>query len=121
MTGFFWRIFLEEGPPATTPDPGFLEDDPPVTAPDRVLRPVSYFLTKVGTIVPTFVWVSSVATEEVLQVDSKWPSLPIYPTYDQYVHRLMVMSERETFQVLTRSAMKEFLHDDKFMVLDDKQ
>ena len=33
----------------------------------------------------------------------------------------MVMSERETFHVLTRSVMKEFLHDVKCMVLDDKQ
>ena len=48
---------------------------------------------------------SSVASEEVLQVESKWPFLPIYPTYDHYVQRFMAMPQREGFHVLTRSAM----------------
>ena len=33
----------------------------------------------------------------------------------------MVIPEREGFHVLTRSVMKELLHDDKCMFLDDKQ
>jgi hypothetical protein len=37
------------------------------------------------------------ACEEVLDVESKWPYLPITPTYDQYVQRWVVMSEREGF------------------------
>ena len=45
----------------------------------------------------------SVSSEEVCQVESKWPFLPINPTYDQYVHLLVVMVERETFHVLTRT------------------
>jgi hypothetical protein len=61
-----------------------------------------------------------VASEEVLEVESKCPFLPINPTYDQYVHRLVSMSECEVFHVLTRSVMKELLHDDKCMVLHDK-
>ena len=61
------------------------------------------------------------ASEEVLQVESKWPFLPITPTYDQYVQRWVTMSEREGFHVLTRSVMKELFHTDKWMVLHDKR
>ena len=61
-----------------------------------------------------------VACEEVLDVESKWPYLPITPTYDQYVQRWVVMSEREGFHLKTRSAMKQLLEDAKWMVLNDK-
>ncbi len=63
---------------------------------------------------------SSVGSDDVLQVESKWPYLPITPTYDQYVQRWVVMSEREGFHVKTRSVMKELLEDAKWMVLQDK-
>jgi hypothetical protein len=45
----------------------------------------------------------------VLQVESKWPYLPITPTYDQYVQRWVTMPEREGFHLKTRSAMKQLL------------
>jgi hypothetical protein len=35
------------------------------------------------------------ASEEVLDVDSKWPYLPITPTYDEYVQRYVVMPQTE--------------------------
>jgi hypothetical protein len=51
--------------------------------------------------------------EEVLDVDIKWPYLPITPTYDEYVQRYVVMpqTERDGFHVKTRSAMKDLLED----------
>ena len=58
--------------------------------------------------------------EEVLNVESKWPYLPITPTYDQYVQRWVVMPEREGFHLKTRCAMKQLLEDAKWMVLNDK-
>ena len=58
--------------------------------------------------------------EEVLDVENKWPYLPITPTYDQYVQRWVVMPEREGFHLKTRSAMKELLEDAKWMVLNDQ-
>ncbi len=61
------------------------------------------------------------ACEEVLDVESKWPYLPITPTYDQYVHRWVVMSDREGFHLKTRSTMKELLEDVKWKVLSDKR
>jgi hypothetical protein len=60
------------------------------------------------------------ACEEVLDVESKWPYLPITPTYDQYVQRWVVMPEREGFHRKTRSAMKQLLEDAKWKVLSDK-
>jgi hypothetical protein len=60
------------------------------------------------------------ACEEVLDVESKWSYLPITPTYDEYVQRWVVMSEREGFHVKTRSSMKELLEDAKRIVLTDK-
>ena len=60
------------------------------------------------------------ACEEVLDVESKWPYLPITPTYDQYVQRWVVMPEREGFHLKTRSAMKQLLEDAKWKVLSDK-
>ena len=60
------------------------------------------------------------ACEEVLDVESKWPYLPITPTYDQYVQRWVVMPEREGFHLKTRSAMKQLLEDAKCKVLLDK-
>ena len=63
----------------------------------------------------------SVVNEEVLQVERKWPFLPITPTYDQYVYRWVVMSEREGFHVITHSVMKELFHTDESMVLHDKR
>ena len=62
---------------------------------------------------------ASVSSEEVFQVESKWPFLPIYPTYDQYVLRFMVMPQREGFHVLTRSVMKELRDHSKWFVLHD--
>jgi hypothetical protein len=56
----------------------------------------------------------------VLQVESKWPYLPITPTYDQYVQQWVVMPEREGFHLKTRSAMKQLFEDAKWMVLQDK-
>ena len=63
------------------------------------------------------------ACEEVLDVESKWPYLPITPTYDEYVQRWVVMPEpdRDGFHVKTRSAMKELLEDVKRGVLADKR
>jgi hypothetical protein len=55
--------------------------------------------------------------EEVLDVESKWPYLPITPTYDQYVQRWVVMPEREGFHLKTRSVMKQLLEDAKCKVL----
>ena len=55
-----------------------------------------------------------------MDVENKWPYLPITPTYDQYVQRWVVMTEREGFHLKTRSVMKEFLEDAKWMVLNDK-
>ena len=61
----------------------------------------------------------SPSSEEVLQVESKWPFLPIYPTHDQYVLRFMVMPQREGFHVLTRSVMKELRDHSKWFLLHD--
>jgi hypothetical protein len=55
--------------------------------------------------------------EEVLDVENKWSYLPITPTYDQYVQRWVVMSEREGFHLKTRSDMKQFLEDAKQALL----
>ena len=60
------------------------------------------------------------AYKEVLDVESKWPYLPLTPTYDQYVQRWVVMPEREGFHLKTRSAMKQLLEDAKWKVLSDK-
>jgi hypothetical protein len=57
---------------------------------------------------------------EVLDVENKWPYLPITPTYDQYVQRWVVMPEREGFHLKTRSVMKQLFEDVKWMVLQDK-
>jgi hypothetical protein len=59
-------------------------------------------------------------SEEVLDVEIKWSYLPITPTYDQYVHRWVVMTESEGFHLKTRSPMKQLLEDDKWKVLSDK-
>ena len=59
-------------------------------------------------------------SEEVLDVESKWPYLPITPTYDQYVQRWVVMPESEGFHLKTRSPMKQLLEDPKWKVLTDK-
>ena len=61
--------------------------------------------------------------EEVLDVESKWPYLPITPTYDEYVQQYLVMPQPECdgFHVKTRSAMKELLEDVKRGVLADKR
>ena len=59
--------------------------------------------------------------EEVLNVESKWPYLPITPTYDQYVQRWVVILEREGFHLKTRSVMKQLLEETKWMVLSDKR
>jgi hypothetical protein len=56
-----------------------------------------------------------------MDVESKWSYLPITPTYDQYVHRWVVMSESEGFHLKTRSTMKELLEDAKWKVLSDKR
>jgi len=63
------------------------------------------------------------ACEEVLDVESKWPYLPITPTYDEYVQQYLVMPqpERDGFHVKTRSAMKELLEDIKRGVRADKR
>ena len=58
--------------------------------------------------------------EEVLDVESKWPYLPITPTHDEYVQRWVVMPEHEGFHLKTRSVMKELLEDAKWMVLTDQ-
>jgi len=60
-------------------------------------------------------------SEEVLDVENKWTYLPITPTYDEYVHRWVVMPERDGFHVKTRSVMKELLEDVKRKVLVDKR
>ncbi len=60
-------------------------------------------------------------SDDVLEVESKWPYLPITPTCDQYVHRWVVMSEREGFHLKTRSVMKQLFEDVKWMVLQDKR
>jgi hypothetical protein len=62
----------------------------------------------------------SVGSDDVLQVESKCPYLPITPTYDQYVHQWVTMTEREGFHLKTRSAMKQLFEDGKWMVLQDK-
>ena len=51
----------------------------------------------------------SVGSDDVLQVENKWPFLPITPTYDDYVQQSMAFPfpQREEFHVLTRSDMKE--------------
>ncbi len=64
---------------------------------------------------------SSVGSDDVLQVHSKWSYLPINPTYDQYVQRWVVMPEREGFHVKTRSAMKQLLEDAKWMIRQKKE
>ncbi len=56
----------------------------------------------------------------MLDVENKWPYLPITPTYDQYVQRWVVMPESEGFHLETRSAMKQLQEDVKWMVLHDK-
>ena len=61
----------------------------------------------------------SVDREEVFQVESKWPFLPITPTYDQYVSRWVSIPESEGFHVLTRSVMKELIETVKRMILND--
>ncbi len=61
-----------------------------------------------------------VECEEVLDVESKWPYLPITPTYDQYVHRWVIMSESEGFHLKTRSDMEQLFEDVKWMVFADK-
>jgi hypothetical protein len=61
-----------------------------------------------------------VGNDDVLQVESKWPYLPITPTYDQYVQQWVVMPEREGFHLKTRSVMKQLFEDVKWMVLQDK-
>jgi hypothetical protein len=58
--------------------------------------------------------------KEVLDVESKWPYLPLTPTYDQYVQRWVVMPESEGFHLKTRSAMKQLVEDAKYKVLLDK-
>ena len=62
---------------------------------------------------------ASVSSEEVLQVESKWPFLPIYPTHDQYVQQSMAMPQSEGLHVLTRSVMKELRDHSKWFVLHD--
>ena len=64
-----------------------------------------------------------VASEQVLDVESKWPYLPITPTYDEYVQQYLVMPqpERDGFHVKTRSVMKELLEDIKRGVRADKR
>jgi hypothetical protein len=64
--------------------------------------------------------VFSVPIEEVLQVENKWSFLPITPTYDQYVQRWVVMTDGEGFHLITRSDMKELIHDTKSIDLHDK-
>ena len=61
--------------------------------------------------------------EEVLDVESKWPYLPITPTYDEYVQQYLVIPqpERDGFHVKTRSFMKELLEDIKRGVRTDKR
>ncbi len=59
-------------------------------------------------------------SEEVLEVENKWSHLPITPTCDQYVHRWVVIPEREGFHLKTRSVMKQLLEDTKWMLLSDK-
>ncbi len=89
-TGPDW-VFLEEDPHRTGPDWVFVEEVPHRTGPDWVSRPVScpnFFSLKFRRATGKGMskeQVSSVASEEVLQVESKWSFLPIYPTYDQYV------------------------------------
>ena len=61
------------------------------------------------------------AGEEVLDVESKWPYLPITPTHDEYVQQLVCMPEREGFHLKTRSAMKQLLADANHMILVDKR
>ena len=39
----------------------------------------------------------------MLDVENKWPYLPITPTYDQYVQRWVVMPDREGFHLKTRA------------------
>ena len=65
---------------------------------------------------------SSVGSDDVLQVESKWPFLPITPTYDEYVQQSMSFPfpQREGFHVLTRSVMKELRSSIKSLVLFDK-
>ena len=60
------------------------------------------------------------ACKEVLDVESKWPYLPLTLTYDQYVQRWVVMPEREGFHLKTGSTMKQLLEDAKCKVLLDK-
>ena len=60
-----------------------------------------------------------VESDEVFQVESKWPFLPINPTYDQYVQGWVVKPECEGFHVLTRSVMKEFLETGVENILDN--
>jgi hypothetical protein len=63
----------------------------------------------------------SVGSDDVLQVEIKWPYLHITPTYDQYVQRWVVMPERDGFHLKTRFVMKQLLEDAKWMVLSDKR
>ena len=128
-------------PPVTTPHRGFLEGVPPVTAPHRVFfggcptghRTALGFETGFLLFFNNFFFkfrratgegmakkqAASVSSEEVLQVESKCSFLPIYPTYDQYVHRFMTMPQREGFHVFTRSDMKELRDHVKWFVLHD--
>jgi hypothetical protein len=61
-----------------------------------------------------------VGSDDVLQVENKWPYLPITPTYDQYVQQWVTMSECEGFHLKTRSVMKQLFEDAKWMVLQNK-
>ena len=59
-------------------------------------------------------------SDDVLQVENKWPYLPITPTYDQYVQQWVTMTGSEGFHLKTRSVMKQLFEDVKWMVLQDK-
>ena len=64
----------------------------------------------------------SVGSDDVLPVENKWPFLPITPTYDEYVQQSLTFPfpQREGFQVLTRSVMKELRSSVKSLVHFDK-
>jgi hypothetical protein len=109
-TGVFWRL-TEVGPHLT----GFRDRFPAFL---KKMEFFSKFRRATGKGMAKG-QAASVSSEEVLQVESKWSFLPIYPTYDQYVQRFMVMPQREGFHVLTRSVMKELRNHAKWMVLHD--
>ena len=64
----------------------------------------------------------SVVSDDVLLVESKWSFLPITPTYDEYVEECMTIPfpQREGFDVLTRSAMKQLCSSIKSLVHFDR-